>query len=496
MDIVFSTSSDGHKICSSGKIMLHSKYNPLKEAERFVSAATSPFEPSYVVVTEPALSYCAEYLREKYHGAVIVCIRYLGNFEETDCLWDKVFYLHGKKSSEKSIPLSESLYDFMGEDGISSCLFLSWKPGDAAFPSESSFCWSEIKKAVLKSRDVLSTRTFFSKRWTKNALRFSMFLKNAAEIASGKSDVLVCASGPSLESSFEMIKKNRDKFYLVAVSSALSPLINNGIIPDLCISTDGGYWAKLHLACNFEKYGIPLALPGEGACFGEVFSKTQVVPLCYGDGISRDVMLKSGIPCMKALRNGSVSGTALQFALSITSGDVYMLGLDLCFAKGFTHSRPNELEKRNSISDSRTCNLETRILNSSFASSSIDVYYSWFSCQDFGKRVYRLSNGYDYERHLDGIMDVDWSFFIKKNEKSSREKPELCMIEGKRDENHVLELLKKTVAENCHRTEWICDAFPADAISARRSGGVKDDVLQKMDSFAVDIIKSVSREDD
>mgnify|MGYP004516284809 FL=1 len=84
----------------------------------------------------------------------------------------------------------------MGDEGIASCLFASWKPSEKAFPKQSALAWNEIKAAVLKSRNVLCTRKHFAKRWAKNAVRLSLFAKNIYGIKSGTSPVVVCASGP------------------------------------------------------------------------------------------------------------------------------------------------------------------------------------------------------------------------------------------------------------------------------------------------------------
>ena len=158
-------------------------------------------------------------------------------------------------------------------------------------------------------------RNYFATRWTKNALRFSLFTKKTATINKGTSDILICASGPSLYSSISFIKKYRKRFFLVAVSSALTPLIHNGIVPDLCISTDGGYYAKKHISFALNRSNIPLALPGEGSSYASIIDSTTIVPLYYGDGTSEDILMELGFKGLKAIRNGSVSGTAIYLSL-------------------------------------------------------------------------------------------------------------------------------------------------------------------------------------
>ena len=258
MDIIFKDTPNGEQACSCNNVRLHSFYNPSKEAERFAETAECQFSPSFILVTEPALSYCVPFLKKRFPNAKLFCIRFTKGFEQSNSKWNKVFYTESNDGTPNK-NLSEEIFSTMGEEGIASCLFLSWKASDQAFPETSNYAWDQIKKAVLKSRSVLGTRNYFATRWTKNALRFSLFTKKTATINKGTSDILICASGPSLYSSISFIKKYRKRFFLVAVSSALTPLIHNGIVPDLCISTDGGYYAKKHISFALNRSNIPLA---------------------------------------------------------------------------------------------------------------------------------------------------------------------------------------------------------------------------------------------
>ena len=62
--IQFSLAKTGEKTCSINRIRLHSAYDPVKEAQRFVAGLDFGFIPTLIVVTEPALSYCAAFLRQ------------------------------------------------------------------------------------------------------------------------------------------------------------------------------------------------------------------------------------------------------------------------------------------------------------------------------------------------------------------------------------------------------------------------------------------------
>lgn len=468
--------------------MLHSSYDPEKEAERFTQTAPVPFSPRYILITEPAVSYCAKKFKEKYPEAKTCCIRYSREFEQYDREWDKVFYIKEEEA------LGEEIFSYMGEEGISSCVFLSWKASEKVFAEENTTAWKAIKSAVLKSRNVLATRSYFAKRWIKNSLRYCTFAKNTLKIKKGNLPIVICASGPSLSSSINKIKENRKKFFLIAVSSALSPLVHENIIPDMCISTDGGYWAKLHLSFALKKHNIPLALPAEGSCFAENLTETNTVPLFYGDGASEDILTDCGYEKTSALRNGSVSGTAAQLALELTEGNVYFCGLDLAPGKGHAHTQPNELEKNAARFDTRISNAETRAAPSSFKNGSLEIYRSWFENTDFHKRLFRLSCDFPYKNTLGSVADVNW----KKAEADFEKNKDGCRTSFINSTAHFktedrINTLKQTVSEKCSSDEWKKEAFTAEWIVLERSDNdlKKIEIESKMKDFKKDVLRAL-----
>lgn len=496
MSITFTKSANGEATCSFNSIRLHSAYNPSREAERFVQNVKCDFNPKYILITGAALSYCAVYFRKYFPSALLCTIQFSEDFKPTEKLWNKTFY-----TTQNDIPLSEQIFSYMGEEGVVSCFFTAWQPSEKAFPKEHELAWKQIKMSVLKSRNVLATRSFFAKRWVKNTMKFFIALKNINILKKGSSPIIVCASGPSLKTSLPFLSKYRDRYFLIAVSSALYPLVENNIIPDLCISTDGGYWAKHHLAhALVNNTEIPIALSPESACFSKILQSSKIIPLSYGDGISESFIYDQHTPSMPAYRNGTVSGTAAQFALSATDGNVFFCGLDLAPVNGYAHTQPNELEIFNMKSDNRLHTLETRIYPSTRPSASLNIYRSWFATSNFEGRLFRLSDNYKYRNKLGAIEDVNWDFFDNNTQDSSNSKPEFYQSEYDRDIKERYIQIKKTIDLNIKKAEWIREAVPADYIVYERSLGMDSEesaakkVQSDMQTFYKDIMRVFPKE--
>lgn len=478
----------GQQTCTINGIRLHSAYDPIKEAQRFVSSLDIPFTPSLIVITEPALSYCSTFLRQSYPQAILVAIRFTHDFDAYNHLWDKVVY------HQELIQLLQSY----GEDMILATAFFSWQPSQQVFPQEYNHCWQQIRTLVQTSRDILGTRAYFGKRWLKNTLSFCTRLQNTSTIKSGSAPVLLVASGPSLKSSIHFIQKYREAFFVIALSSALSPLLAVGIEPDLCISTDGGYWAKKHIApCP-----VPLALPAEAALPAALFEK-NIIPLTYADGPEAELLNICKIPRMPAFRNGTVSGTALELALSITTGPVFACGLDLASTIGFQHCQPNCLETAAETKDCRLAPKETRLYPPQLPSQSLQIYAQWFASQSnrFKDRFYRLSDSsYQFSNKLGTIKDLHWEDFssmLKKLQLQAKNKnllhPEI-ICQTIPPQNQRYEILLKTLEKYQVQKlpdHWISTLLPAEQALLARSlekTELKEKITEKSAQYMKEMI--------
>ncbi|QTQ14120.1 DUF115 domain-containing protein [Treponema parvum] len=467
MEISFFRAKNGNETCSVGGINIHSSYDPQKEADRFAENLEIPFSPSHILITEPALSYCLEKLRLRFPLTKFLAVRYCSYFKNKDKNWDKVFYFDPAKSLENEI------FDFLGEEGVLNCFFAAWQPSSKAFEKQNTLAWLEIKAAVEKSRAVLATRSYFAKRWLRNSCRFFLEINKIVEaqnIRTGNSQVFITASGPSLKNSIPYLKKYRNRIFIIALSSSIEALLYHGLIPDMCISTDGGYYAKKHLEIleRCEKNNIPLALSCESCCPSKILTTFPVIPLSYGDFPEKLFFDAFGIKASPAARNGTVSGTAVQFALSITSGNVYFCGLDMAQTKGFQHIQPNALENEYKNTCDRLGPLLSRITKTEFYSPVMEIYRNWFSNQkkEFYKRVRRISCNFKYSNKLGNMEDSDWADFSPDKNVSLPSFSETSVHEKKQTRIKKIEDLILSIDKT---DEWLKNAFPADYICFKRS---------------------------
>ncbi len=413
MTLNFFNARNGQATCSADGRFLHSSFNPQIEAERFVKSIQCTFEPSAVIVLGACLPWCTEPLRERFPGAKLIAVQFDRQFEAYENGWDNVFYVtrSGNDYTESSFYFQESLFTALGEEKLVSCQFLSWKASETIWPDAYKASWEAIKACMEKAQSILTTRNYFNERWFKNTVYSLSAIKTFVIPDHTDMPVVVTASGPSLTHALPFLKANRHGYILIAASSSISTLLATDIIPDYCISTDGGWYATRHLRSyqtDSRLKNVPLIISAESAIPSPLYDSIPFVMLTYGDAIETILSEQIHIPTVKGLRNGTVSGTAAAFATWLTSGNVYMAGLDLAPGKGFQHAEPNENDVPLFSNVSRVKTIETAQSSSRFGSGSLKMYREWFSNQNeaFTSRVFRLlSHTYTLEK-LGTMKDV------------------------------------------------------------------------------------------
>ena len=154
---------------------------------------------------------------------------------------------------------------------------------------------------------------------------------------------LVISAGPSLSDYIDEIKKNQNKFIIIAVDSIFQTLLKHKIIPDFIITVDPQYINYKYF--EYNKNFTPILM-----------SETSTFPLALQSYKGRKIFFSSVFPLAKWMEKftkpkgdidmgGSVSTTAFDFAYQIGCDPVILFGQDLSFIKDQTHTRGSYVEK-------------------------------------------------------------------------------------------------------------------------------------------------------
>lgn len=366
----------------SEQIRLHSLHNPVREAERFVSLVLARKNPRYIVITEPGESYTASVFREKYPDATCIALRYTPHlFSDTDSLWDLVW------RPDSGSGALDFLFQAIPEEYLSSTVFLSWKPSETRWSRKASEIWHEISELVKIQSAVIRTRAHFGKRWLDNTIRNTVYSTNPVLAPVVNLPVFLACAGPSLEKALPL---PHEQFFIVSLSSALTCLRHHGIRPDMCVTTDGGYWAREHFHdCPGETV---VAFPPEAVIPRNVLENNPLLLLTYGTSLEQELFERTGIQPLEAERNGTVAGTAATLMLHLSYKPLVAAGLDLQETKGLTHARPHSFDAHIQTVTERTNTLATVLHDRSGSAMALNAYARWFAghAGTFGGRFFRI----------------------------------------------------------------------------------------------------------
>lgn len=473
MNITFQKAKNNEDIITVNNLYLHSNYNPSKEAERFIDNLNFQFTPQIIILLEPGLSYSVSFLRKKFPECKIGVIRYIEELNKYNKDYDfAISFNHNQQTFE------QNLLNLLGEDNVLLTQFFSWAPSAKIFSDVNYKVWTSIKNVIEKAKTLLITRQYFEKKWLLNSINFIKYSQNYIKLQNKiKKPVLILSSGPSLKSVLTELHNIRSKFFIICLSSAISVCLNNNITPDLCLTTDGGYWAGQHLK-KLVKKDIPLACPAEAYIPKRILSNNTILPLDYGDGISNTVLSLSGINSISAKRNGTVSGTALELALAISDSDIYFSGLDLSPQNGYQHTQPNELELNNSLTDNRLFSKEKRLYPGSLPSYSLNLYLEWFNSYNCRNRnIFRIIDSEYVKNHINLIKDISSKEFFDSTTKIKEIDVNISYFSLSQNEKNISNI-RKHIDRHFDDDKILNQLYPLDFILYKHEEN--DELLNKI----------------
>lgn len=440
MSLEFLLSKNNKQIAVWNGQYIHSTYDPEREAKRFVENLEIKKGTKFLVFIAPFAGFTHDFFKEKYPDISIICIEFFQNKALEHISWDYLFEIN-------SPSLSQKLYQIIGEENILFTQVISWPTSEILFNDKVKKVVKILQVFFSMSRDVLGTRMFFSQKWIKNCFRNISLVKNYIALNPIEKPLCIIASGPSLAENIDFLKQIKNDCLLLALSSSLSFLVSQDIIPDYCLTTDGGFWAKMHLAeFSFACKNTIFIASLESALPYKILENNKIHFIDYGDGLSHYILQNLKIKSQKALRSGTVSGTALSLAENLSRENIFFLGLDLAVSKGFSHSQPNALELQNNYTDNRFMTKTNRISMGNFQSQgSLKIYENWFkSFKAKEQKVYRIkAKNFPFHTSFIGVDDIDAQDAMKKIFKNT-----FTQKIGKSNRDVIdLKNLKKSISE-------------------------------------------------
>jgi len=343
-------------------VPVHSRYNPLREAERAL-AEGSLASPDGMAFAGAGLAYLPELYAARNPNAPVAIVE-PDLFLFLLCLSARD--LSGLLSHERltlvvglAAPDANAVIEAAGLDSLP----VHESPALAA-PNAAWFAeWASIRKRNREKREInANTLRRFGGLWLRNMARNLGHMRDLAGIElignrfSGMPFV-VLAAGPSLDRILPRLAELRERAVIVCVDTACRAASRAGVEPDFVVLVDPQYWNFRHL----DGVSAPRSvLVTEAAAYPPVFRFPCRARLLAASLFPLGSYLEARTRPRGALgAGGSVSTSAWDLARVLGAGSIHMAGLDLGFPGRQTHFRGSVFEERTHADSTRLCPAET-----------------------------------------------------------------------------------------------------------------------------------------
>jgi hypothetical protein len=378
---------------------LHSRYNPQAEAERYINALNINDNIECFILIEPGMGYIVPALQARYKNSKIIAL-HIDIFPPAG-----IPALCVKDSIEMPLEAASIVQAFLekeaAETDASNIRIIEWRPSMNFYGKDYVFLLSCVVEFIKRLDAGQRTVSVFGKRWIRNFFKNLGLINEALLYRETDIPVIITGCGPSLEKTLPFIRNLQDQCIILASSSSLMALQNNGINADIIIATDGGSWALMHIYHYFRNnyftnnggYGFAVnlcaALPSQ--CKGPF--------LILNDGSFWQSIVLSGLalPSIIIPQKGTVTASAVELALILSTGNIFLAGMDLSINDIRTHVRPYGFDYLFTESASRF----SPVYSQSFTRShlmkeggSLKIYAGWFRnrLSTWPKRIFSLDS--------------------------------------------------------------------------------------------------------
>jgi len=397
--ISIETSRSGEPAALIGPVRIHSAFNPGKEAARFLDTCLKDIRPNTpVVIIGAGLGYLDRELKKNRPETNIIAIHLSKKLYQSRV--DSGSDSHKIRRWYPGIgqDIETFLFESLSETSIGGLKVLEWPASVRTMPEIAEKAATALSALIRRYSGNISATAIFGKKWILNSLRNYIELKQLVIPKKISEPVVLAASGPSLENTITTLQKLKGRFQLWALPSSLPVLLRAGLEPHLIITTDPGFWARYHV--RYFPENIPVAMP-----LSANHGLNPVPPV---------LLLSQGIPGEKELLGngkwthmeipamGTVAATAIELWKRISTGSLFITGLDFCWYDLRSHARPHSFDgwltmqsqrynPINNILWNRARTLAPESSGLTRSGPALKTYADWFRQNTPSGQIYRLT---------------------------------------------------------------------------------------------------------
>lgn len=340
-------SKTGQPILRMNQLYVHSKYDPIKEAERIIN---QHFKKNHThIIFGYGEGYLVDKLLSKCKAEKIIVIDPLVKSEKLiikEKHQNNIMYW-----DEQNENTLEYIMQELGNQLDLKIQIIVTPNYDRLFIDQYAQLLKRIRNFQSKSIIGTTTEILFADRWQKNVtfnLKNLIRDKSLMELTEQfKLPVVVASGGPSLTKQLPLLKKIEDSVIIIAAGSTINSLLAANIEPDFVVSIDGGEPNYNHFKdvktkktrlvyATFNHYKIRDVFRNQAYAFIGLNEKA----------LQSYVSRKLGKLFPRLSGGGTVAHYAYSVAHTMNSGPIAFIGQDLAYTNGETHAQNNKHYKK------------------------------------------------------------------------------------------------------------------------------------------------------
>ncbi|TQR32306.1 DUF115 domain-containing protein [Lysinibacillus sphaericus] len=378
------TAKDGNETFEVNGYLLHSKYNPNREAESLIK---KEINKNYVnVILGFGGGYLANALvKEEISNDKILFIEPITTFERFN-------------TKQYDIVFGDNL-DTIHEAIEGKLRFFSRKINVICAPNYDKIFPSLYVNVLKKVKDLQNLNIVYnntvrdlSVTWQENSIRNMLptYTNGSLNVLEKyyNCPVIVASGGPSLTKQLNLLKDIRKNVILIAAGSTVNTLITHNIEPDYIITIDGS-------EINYDSHFKDLKVKSAELMYASTshykiqqnFKNRQYAFLDTRENKYKEHMNNTlGIDLPNILGGGSVANFALSIARYLSTGPIALIGQDLAYTEGKTHAEGNKNLK---AADTRFLTFQGAFEIEGYYGDKVMTDYSLFSMKESFEEIMR-----------------------------------------------------------------------------------------------------------
>ena len=351
---------------------------------------------------------------------------------------------------------------------------------EVLFPEETVLFVKSRRDTALKELSIYQTNKLFSEVMVKNLFSNARYLCDGykttqlVEVIPRDIPGIVVAAGPSLNKNIHELKKAKGKAFIFAVDTAIKPLLQAGIIPDMFAVIDA--LKPIELVQMEEARDIPLLTTLNAA--PEVLNYHRGMKFFFNEGylFAEDIFEKSGHRTGDVSSGGSVATNIFSLFYKIGIETVILVGQDLAYTGNKSYADGTFQEKIEEVDTSYFMMVEGNFEKKVPTRTDLKLFIDWYNMY-----IERIR---EYDKEFRVINATEGGAKIQNTELMTLEEAIKQVCNKEVDIRACLEKLPPMLNEEAR--EWTVEylkRIPEEFQKLKKAAGKLKKLYQKLDKI-------------